>query len=76
MYRKGTILLRKKVKIDGMKNAKQLIVPLHIDMIKEKFWKEHYEILDKKPSQVYEFEKKEGEESSTIPRLVRLQVDK
>ncbi len=75
MYRKGTILLRKKVKIDGMKNAKQLVVPMHVDMIREQFWTEHSEILDKKPTQVYEFEKKD-DESSIIPRLVQMQVHK
>lgn len=74
MYRKGTILLRKKIKVDGMKNARQLIVPLHVDMIREKFWTEHYEILDRKPSQVYEFEKKD--EESIIPRLVKVQIEK
>lgn len=75
MYRKGTTLLRKKVKLDGMDNAKQLVVPLHVDMIREKFWTEHHEILDKKPSLAYEFEKK-GEEPSTIPRLVQIQANK
>lgn len=75
MYRKGTILLRKKVKIDDTKKAKQFIVPLHVDMIKEKFWIEHNEILDKTPAQVYEFEKKDGV-ASIIPSLVKMQVKK
>ncbi|KAJ6638986.1 putative tRNA(His) guanylyltransferase [Pseudolycoriella hygida] len=73
MYRKGTILLRKKVKTSEMKNRRQLIVPLHVDMIKEKFWTEHNEILDKKPSQNYEFEKTVEE---LIPKLVQLQIEK
>lgn len=75
MYRKGTILLRKKVKIDDMNKAKQFIVPLHVDMIREKFWTEHNEILDKKPAQVYEFDKKD-DVASIIPSLVKMQVKK
>lgn len=76
MYRKGTTLLRKKVKIEGMKNAKQFIVPLHIDMIRDKFWTDHCEILDKTSPQAYEFEKNEDNESTTISRLIQLQIDK
>lgn len=75
MYRKGTILLRKKVKVADMKNKKQLIVPLNVDMIREKFWTEHHEILDKKPSQDYVFPK-DGEEPIPIPKLVKYQIDK
>lgn len=76
MYRKGTTLLRKKVKIEGMKNAKQFIVPLHVDMIRDKFWSDHTEILDKTAPQVYELEKNDDDTSISIPRLVQMQVDK
>ncbi|XP_012162852.1 probable tRNA(His) guanylyltransferase isoform X2 [Ceratitis capitata] len=46
MFRKGTILLRKRVKIENSLN-RQLIVDLHNDMIRDKFWKDHTELLGK-----------------------------
>ncbi|XP_011198234.2 probable tRNA(His) guanylyltransferase [Bactrocera dorsalis] len=48
MFRKGTILLRKRVKISDHDSLnRQLIVPVHDDMIREKFWKDHTELLGK-----------------------------
>ncbi|XP_053948524.1 probable tRNA(His) guanylyltransferase [Anastrepha ludens] len=48
MFRKGTILLRKRVKTTGEDGLnRQLIIPYHDDMIREKFWKEHSELLGK-----------------------------
>ncbi|XP_011187676.1 probable tRNA(His) guanylyltransferase [Zeugodacus cucurbitae] len=71
MFRKGTILLRKRVKIsdkDGFN--RQLIVPVHDDMIREKFWKEHSELLGKY---------KPGDYVSTIDEIspvLKTQIDK
>ncbi|XP_017474903.1 PREDICTED: probable tRNA(His) guanylyltransferase [Rhagoletis zephyria] len=48
MFRKGTVLLRKRVKTEGDGGLnRQLIVPHHDDMIREKFWKDHSELLGK-----------------------------
>ncbi|XP_049543641.1 probable tRNA(His) guanylyltransferase [Anopheles darlingi] len=46
MYRKGTILLRKPVKVAD--SVKKLIVPIFEDLINDEFWVRHPEILDKK----------------------------
>lgn len=48
MYRKGTILVRKRVAVPEL-GAKErlLVVPLHRDMIQEQFWVDHPEVLDK-----------------------------
>ncbi|XP_077291019.1 tRNA-histidine guanylyltransferase [Arctopsyche grandis] len=54
MFKKGTILLRKKV-IDPLNdNKSSLIVNIHEDMIQEKFWKTHSELLENKAPQMYE----------------------
>lgn len=49
MFRKGTILLRKKVilPLNNGEKLKTLIVPYNVDMIKDDFWREHPEVLDK-----------------------------
>ncbi|XP_067640696.1 probable tRNA(His) guanylyltransferase isoform X2 [Eurosta solidaginis] len=50
IFRKGTTLLRKRVKLMekyGDDIYRTLIVPLHDDMICDKFWKEHSELLGK-----------------------------
>ncbi|EDW11785.2 probable tRNA(His) guanylyltransferase [Drosophila mojavensis] len=49
MYRKGTILLRKRVVIGSQDEQKgrQAIVPIHEDLIGNEFWKQHTEILGK-----------------------------
>lgn len=49
MFRKGTILLRKKVPLSesGEGSKRQLIVPIHDDLIRDKFWKCHEELLGK-----------------------------
>lgn len=47
MFRKGTILLRKRVRLPGSDSRRQMIFPIHDDMIKEKFWKVHEELLGK-----------------------------
>lgn len=47
MFRKGTILLRKKVNLEHPNNKRNLIVPIHEDIIRENFWKEHSELFGK-----------------------------
>lgn len=47
IFRKGTILLRKRVQLPNSDSRRQLIVPIHEDMIREKFWKIHEELLGK-----------------------------
>lgn len=47
IFRKGTTLLRKRVQLPNSESRRQLIVPLHEDMIREKFWKTHEELLGK-----------------------------
>ncbi|XP_039499022.1 probable tRNA(His) guanylyltransferase [Drosophila santomea] len=65
MYRKGTILLRKRV-ILGDK-SRQAVVPLHEDLISSQFWKEHTEILGKYVPGTYNA-------PQTLPRLVEMQL--
>ncbi|XP_002035869.2 probable tRNA(His) guanylyltransferase [Drosophila sechellia] len=66
MYRKGTILLRKRV-ILGEK-SRQAVVPLHEDLISSQFWKEHTEILGKYVPGTYNA-------PQTLPRLVEMQLN-
>ncbi|XP_030554792.1 probable tRNA(His) guanylyltransferase [Drosophila novamexicana] len=49
MYRKGTILLRKRLLLqDGeQEKGRQAIVPIHEDLIGAAFWQKHTEILGK-----------------------------
>lgn len=55
MYRKGTILLKKRIAVPSMGDKQRImIVPMHRDMIKEDFWQEHSELIDRKPAQLYE----------------------
>lgn len=55
IYRKGTILLRKKVLLpDSEKPTQQIILPIYDDLIRDKFWKENPELLgEKKKSEPY-----------------------
>ncbi|SPP90016.1 probable tRNA(His) guanylyltransferase [Drosophila guanche] len=69
MYRKGTILLRKRVISSGDNDEKgrKAIVPLHEDLISSHFWKSHTEILGKYVPGTYKA-------SEALPRLVDLQL--
>lgn len=70
MYRKGTILLRKRVvqSSDDQSKGRQAIVPIHEDLIGAQFWKEHTELLGKYVPGEYKFN-----DSSCIPRLLKEQ---
>jgi tRNA(His) guanylyltransferase len=63
MFRKGTILMTKQIKVDGEKK-KKVVVPIYDDLIKEKFWKEHDELLDKKSPKFHEI-------ADELPQLVK-----
>ncbi|KRT80124.1 hypothetical protein AMK59_8329, partial [Oryctes borbonicus] len=45
MFKKGTILLRKRLLHGDSANSKIVIMPVHEDFIKDAFWAEHSEIL-------------------------------
>lgn len=62
MYRKGTLLMRKLVALpppDG--KTRKVVLPFFADLFKEKFWKEHHEILGLKSVQVYKGDISDGE---------------
>ncbi|XP_073828472.1 probable tRNA(His) guanylyltransferase [Musca autumnalis] len=74
MFRKGTILLRKKVPVNEDKLKRQLIVPIHDDLIREKFWKTHSELLGKYTPGEYDNEDKS--ENKTCPEILARQIEK
>lgn len=63
MFRKGTILVTKQIKLDGQKK-KKVVIPIYDDLIKENFWKENDELLERKSPKLYEFPDNE------LPKLV------
>lgn len=65
MYRKGTILLRKRV---VERKGRQAIVPLHEDLISSQFWKHHTEILGKFVPGSYS-------SPHGLPKLVEIQLN-
>ncbi|XP_005187375.2 probable tRNA(His) guanylyltransferase [Musca domestica] len=72
MFRKGTILLRKKVVVNKDNAKRQLIVPIHEDLIREKFWKTHSELLGKyKPGEYDDDERPNGDK---LPELISRQI--
>lgn len=55
MYRKGSILIRKNVRVKHMNDKKcQLIIPLFTDLIQDRFWNDNPEILTDIKSGEYE----------------------
>jgi tRNA(His) guanylyltransferase len=63
MFRKGTILVTKQIKREGSKK-KKVIIPIYDDLIREKFWEENDELLERKSPKLYEFPDQE------LPQLV------
>lgn len=63
IFRKGTTLLTKQILINE-KSFKKAIVPIFDDLIKEKFWKDHDELLERGKPKLYEFP------DEKIPELV------
>ncbi|XP_025829713.1 probable tRNA(His) guanylyltransferase [Agrilus planipennis] len=46
MFKKGTILIRKRIKIPDQNKSRLVIVPLYEDLMQDKFWNEHSELLE------------------------------
>ncbi|XP_034474168.1 probable tRNA(His) guanylyltransferase [Drosophila innubila] len=69
MYRKGTILLRKRVvqSENVQDKGRQAIVPIHEDLIGTQFWKKHTELLGKYVPGNYV-------SPSNVPRLLEHQL--
>lgn len=79
MYRKGTILLRKKVLMPKTNEVtQQLIIPVYDDLISEKFWKDHPELLGKEKNvEPFEFPRVDHDvenDGFEIPDLVLKQI--
>lgn len=55
MYRKGTILIRKRVKSPKHGKNRLVILPLHEDMIQDTFWEKNKEILEIKTAPNYDW---------------------
>lgn len=72
MYRKGTILVRKNVRIKKLNDKKcPLIVPLFVDLIQDQFWSEHSEILSEEKTQEMELNDELLENSLVKKQLER-----
>lgn len=57
MYRKGTILMKKNVTVPELKNKRYpIIVPFFTDMIQDRFWVEHTEVLTRGQSQPFDLD--------------------
>lgn len=52
MFRRGTLLLRKPVDYGDSANLSNVIVDVHDDMLKDKYWKENSYLLEDKPKQI------------------------
>lgn len=72
MFRKGTTLFRKQVRLDADRE-RVLIVPFHGDIIGERFWKDHSDLLEKKKTASYEFAKDQNQ-IYEIPEIVTRQL--
>ncbi|XP_055709236.1 probable tRNA(His) guanylyltransferase [Phlebotomus papatasi] len=70
IFRKGTVLLRKRVHAEKIDLKRQLIVPQYVDIIRENFWTENWELLDTKGSGGDVFHVK----SHDLPDLMKLQI--
>ncbi|XP_050303502.1 probable tRNA(His) guanylyltransferase [Anthonomus grandis grandis] len=55
MYKKGTILLRKKIRHPKTGKNRLVVIPLHEDLIQDDFWTRNNEILDIKSCGLHEF---------------------
>lgn len=72
MYRKGTILVRKNVRVKKLNDKKcQLIVPLFTDLIQDQFWNDHPEILTEEKAQEFEISESLLENSLVKKQLER-----
>lgn len=69
LYRKGTTLLRKKIKSPKHGKIRQVIIPFHIDMIQDRFWDDNKELLEMKAPGVFDWP-----EGQPLPDLVQEQL--
>uniref|UniRef100_A0A1L8DHM4 Probable tRNA(His) guanylyltransferase n=1 Tax=Nyssomyia neivai TaxID=330878 RepID=A0A1L8DHM4_9DIPT len=70
MYRKGTVLLRKRVHAEKLDLKRQLIVPQYVDLIRANFWTENWELLDTKGSGGDVYHLKDHD----LPDLMKIQL--
>lgn len=45
MFKRGTLLLKKSVNVESLGKCMTLIVDVHDDMLKDKFWTSHASLL-------------------------------
>lgn len=63
IFKKGTILMTKQIEVSGKK--KKVVVPIYDDLIKEKFWMDNDELLERKSPKFHKFTNDE------LPQLVK-----
>lgn len=68
-FKKGTILVRKRVKHPKHEKIRQVILPLHEDLIQDKFWQVNSEILALEASEFYDYQA-----NCELPELVKHQL--
>ncbi|KAF5269234.1 hypothetical protein FQR65_LT02535 [Abscondita terminalis] len=69
IFRKGTILLRKKVTNPYNDKLRQVIFPLYEDLVQNEFWIRHSELLNNKVNKFYDHK------CEPLPELVELQLN-
>lgn len=69
MYREGTTLLRKKIISPKNGKLRQVIFPLHIDMIQDHFWIDNSELLELSSAGFYDWP-----EAVPLPKIVQEQL--
>ncbi|XP_017771073.1 PREDICTED: probable tRNA(His) guanylyltransferase [Nicrophorus vespilloides] len=67
IYKKGTILLKKRITHPRSGKKRQVILPLHEDLIGNKFWALNSEILDIKSPEFYEW-------NGDLPKEILIQL--
>lgn len=48
MFKKGTILIRKRIIDENSGKSRVLTMPIYEDMVKNEFWEKHSELLEMK----------------------------
>lgn len=67
MFKKGTILLKKRLIHKSVKPV-QVVIPIHVDLINDSFWEEHKEILGISEPSVYIWPENE------VPAIISKQI--
>lgn len=70
MFKKGTILLRKQVRVPRSDKLKTLICPFYEDMIRDEFWVRNDELLEKKKPKKLEMNEND------VPLILKKQIDR